>query len=60
MAKFTCTRPIQHNGKDYAEGQPIDLEKAHSEPLLAVGAIEPAAKGGKKPEGEDTGQGGGS
>lgn len=46
MAKktYTAKTPIQHDNKDYAEGDPIELDdKTEAPQLLAVGAIEPPA-----------------
>lgn len=38
---YTAKTPIQHNGKDVAEGDPIQLDdKTEAPPLLAVDAVE--------------------
>lgn len=50
--KYTALTPIEHNGKNYAEGAPITLEPQHAEPLLALKAIKLQAKAG----GSDKGQ----
>ena len=45
MAKktYTAKTPINHNGEDYAVGDPLELDdKTEAPQLLAVQAIEPA------------------
>lgn len=47
MAKksYVAKTPIQYNGNDYAEGDPIELDdKTEAPQLLAVNAIEEAPK----------------
>ncbi len=44
MAKkqYIAKTPIQHNGDDFAEGDPIELDdKTEAPALLAVNAVEP-------------------
>lgn len=49
---YTCTRRVEHDQVVHEEGDSIELEDKHAEPLLAVGAIsdgsEPAAKPSRK------------
>ena len=53
MPKYTALTPIEHDGKPYAEGEPITLTEDQAAPLLALKAVEPAAGRAKaKPEGE--------
>lgn len=40
---YTAKTPINHNGEDYAVGDPLELDdKTEAPQLLAVEAIEPA------------------
>lgn len=48
-AKYTATRPVEHDGKPYGEGDPITLADEHAAPLLERGAIVPAGKAPEKP-----------
>lgn len=42
MPKYTALTPIEHDGKPYAEGEPITLTEDQAAPLLALKAVEPA------------------
>lgn len=47
MAKTTYTvlSDLRHDGLDYAEGEPIELEPKQAKSLLESGVIEQPAKG---------------
>lgn len=52
MAKqsYTVLSHVDHDGRGYPAGKPIQLDEEHAEPLLAAKAIEPAkAEPEKKP-----------
>lgn len=49
MKKYVCTRNVSHDNQPYEEGDEIELEKKHADPLLAVGAIEDPEAKEKKP-----------
>jgi len=39
MPRFKVLSPIEHNGKGFAPGKPIDLTDDEAAPLLAVNAV---------------------
>ena len=39
MSKYKVLTPIDHDGKRYEPGKPIELDDEQAKPLLAVGAI---------------------
>lgn len=51
MVKYTIVQPVEHDHKRLESGE-IELPDEYAEPLLAVGAIQPPAKGkkGGKPD----------
>ncbi|MBL0142656.1 MAG: hypothetical protein IPP91_11285 [Betaproteobacteria bacterium] len=54
MKEYTTIRRVSHDNRDYAIGEPIELDDDHAQALLAVGAIaekEPA-EGEAKPKGK--------
>lgn len=50
MPTYTVKSPINHDGKSYTDGDPIELSAAAARPLLAAGAVEPAKKLSKEEE----------
>lgn len=41
MPKFIVTSPLDHDGKAFAVGDPIELSKKLAAPLLAAGVAAP-------------------
>lgn len=41
MPKFIVKSPLDHDGKAFAEGDPIELSKKLAAPLLAAGVVAP-------------------
>lgn len=50
MPAYIAKTPIRHDGKDYAEGEPIELSAAVARSLLAAHAVAPAKKLSKAEE----------
>lgn len=50
MPTYVTKSPINHDGKNYAEGDPIELSAAAARSLLAAHAVAPAAKLSKEEE----------
>jgi len=46
---YTVSSPIRHNGKDYAEGDSIDLSDKDAKSLLEINVIGTGAATGKTP-----------
>jgi len=57
-AKYTATRLVQHDGKDYHEGDDIILTEEQAASLLAVGAVakrgKPTAADGETSEADES------
>lgn len=50
MAKYIVINPVQHDGKEYAEGDTIEVsDKAQADALLAAGAVAEQVKAKAKP-----------
>lgn len=49
MPKITALSNIKHDGKDYAEGETLDVTKSEAEWLIHLGAAEAGGKTEKKP-----------
>ena len=58
MAKkeYTTLRNVSHDNKDYAIGEPIELDAVHADPLLACGAIAESSAPVKKTAAPEGGQ----
>jgi len=56
--KLTVLSPVNHDGKDYAEGDTLELkDEAAAEALIASGAAEAAAASKKAAKAADTAEG---
>lgn len=54
MGKYTVTHlgPVNHDGRDYAEGETIELDDKAAAPAVASGAVVEAAKAKGKAKAE--------
>lgn len=53
MARFTTTMTVWHGGKAHLAGEGISLTASEAEPLLDMGAIEPAGRAEKAQSAEE-------